>query len=120
MDTGTVIAILGALLTGLLAWLGKYHVGRLDKTISRVDDIRERYVTREEFENYVRRLEEISQGRHDGNVTWLRRIEDTMNANAAEAKRDRHAAANALNAIGIQVAELIGAAKAQRQNERRP
>ncbi len=104
--------VMGALFAALLGWLGSYHVGRLDTTIERVDDIRESYVTREEFIAAFIRTDRATETRHGENVAWLRRIEDTIQKNADDAKTDRHAVATAVTAIGIQVATLVGRSQA--------
>lgn len=106
-----VLAALGgvaSLFALFLGWLGSYHVSRLDRTIARVDDIRESYVTREEFQQHLARTERLGEGRHTENVAWLRRIEDTLDHNATEAKTDRHQLSQAIHTIGLQVATLIG------------
>lgn len=102
------LGAIGALFAAFLANLGRYHVGRLDTTINRVNDIREQYVTRAEFMAAFTRSDESTGSRHTENVQWLRRIEDTMKANADAAAADRQKVSDAVHAMGLQVATLVG------------
>jgi hypothetical protein len=109
---GSAFGFMATLFVGLLGGLMSYHVRRLDHTIARVDDIREKYVTREESLAYEERNARAIDARHIEHVQWMRRIEDAIQQNAQAAKDDRHRVADAVTAIGTQVAILVGRSEA--------
>lgn len=109
--TEWALAVLGgvsSLFAIVLGWLGRYHVRRLDRTIERVEELREKYVTREEFIAAIARGDRVAEGRHTENVAWPRRIEDTIKENASEAKTDRHRMSDAVQHVVMQVGILVG------------
>lgn len=96
---------LSMLAVAFVAWLGGYHVRRLDRVIEQVGKIRETYVTREELAASLDRIQGSLMQR-------LGSIETKIEENAKEAKQDRHDLRNQMTPVALDVARMAGEASA--------
>lgn len=102
---GEWVGGLSALMVSFVAWLGRYHVRRLDAAIVEVSEMRERYVTRDELIATLTRSEQFASDR-------LGRIEGKIDENAKESKTDRREMYARINEVATGVATLTGRADA--------